>query len=90
MERVADQEHGGPRPDPGSEHAEYDRLLHRRKGVSGGRFAGMGIQFAISIVMFAFAGVWLDRRLETSPIFVLLMVLGGGGLAFWMMVRNLK
>lgn len=74
--------------EPGN--ADYDRLLHRRKGVSGSQFAGIGIQFAVSIVIFAFAGVWLDKRLGTSPIFVLLMVLGGGGVAFWTMVRKLK
>mgnify|MGYP003577365222 CR=1 FL=1 len=87
---MADQDRGGRQTDPGSGNAEYDRLLHRRKGVSGSQFAGIGIQFAVSIVIFAFAGVWLDRRLGTSPIFVLLMVLGGGALAFWTMVRKLK
>ena len=90
VERVADQERGGGRQDPGLDKSDYDRLLHRRKGVSGGQFAGIGIQFAVTIVLFAFAGVWLDKRLGTSPMFVLLMVLGGGGLAFWMMVRKLK
>lgn len=89
MERVADQERNDPTPES-SGNAEYDRLLHRRKGISGSQFAGIGIQFALSIVIFAFAGVWLDTRLGTSPIFVLLMVLGGGALAFWMMVRKLK
>ena len=90
MERVADQERDEPGKGSGSGNAEYDRLLHRRKGISGSQFAGIGIQFAVSIVIFAFAGVWLDKRLGTSPIFVLLMVLGGGGLAFWTMVRKLK
>jgi F0F1-type ATP synthase assembly protein I len=77
-------------PDSGAANAEYDRLLHRRKGISGSQFAGIGIQFAVTIVVFAFAGVWLDKRLGTSPIFVLLLVLGGGGLGFWSMVRRLK
>ena len=90
MERVADEERNDRGPGSGSDNADYDRLLHRRKGISGSQFAGVGIQFAVSIVLFAFAGVWLDRRLGTSPIFVLLMVLGGGGLAFWTMVRKLK
>jgi F0F1-type ATP synthase assembly protein I len=90
VERVGDQQRDERKPEPGSGNAEYDRLLHRRKGISGSRFAGIGIQFAVSIVLFAFAGVWLDKRLGTSPIFVLLMVLGGGGLAFWTMVRKLK
>jgi F0F1-type ATP synthase assembly protein I len=88
VERVADQEQKGRGPDSGN--ADYDRLLHRRKGVSGSQFAGIGIQFAVSIVLFAFAGVWLDKRLGTSPMFVLLLVLGGGALAFWTMVRKLK
>jgi F0F1-type ATP synthase assembly protein I len=70
--------------------AEYDRLLHRRKGMSGSQFAGIGIQFALSIVVFAFAGVWLDKRLGTSPLFVLVLVLGGAGLGFWSMVRKTR
>ena len=70
--------------------AEYDRLLHRRKGMSGSQFAGIGIQFAVSIVVFAFAGIWLDRWLGTSPVFVLVMVLGGAGLGFWSMVRKVR
>ena len=90
MKRVGDQQRDERKPEPESGNAEYDRLLHRRKGISGSQFAGIGIQFAVSIVLFAFAGVWLDKRLGTSPIFVLLMVLGGGGLAFWTMVRKLK
>jgi F0F1-type ATP synthase assembly protein I len=86
---VADLERNEHGPEPGAD-AEYERLLHKRKGVSGSQFAGIGIQFALSIVLFAFAGVWLDKRLGTSPIFVLLLVLGGAGVGFWSMVRKLK
>lgn len=70
--------------------AERDRLLHKRKGLSGSEFAGVGIQFAVTIVAFAFAGIWLDKRLGTSPLFVLVLVLGGAGLGFWSMVRRVK
>lgn len=70
--------------------AEQDRLLHRRKGLSGSEFAGIGVQFAVTIVIFAFAGIWLDKRLGTSPWFVLIMVLGGGALGFWSMVRKVR
>ena len=70
--------------------AEYDRLLHKRKGLSGSQFAGIGIQFALSVVLFAFAGVWLDKKLGTSPHFVLVLVLGGAGLGFWSMIRKAK
>ncbi len=76
--------------DKAREQAEVRRLLHKRKGLSGSEFAGIGIQFAATIVLFAFAGIWLDRRLGTSPWFVLVMVLGGGGLGFWSMVRRTR
>jgi F0F1-type ATP synthase assembly protein I len=69
--------------------AEYDRVAHRRKGVSGSEFAGVGLQFALTIVLFALAGIWLDRRLGTSPWFVLLMVFGGASLGFWSMYRRM-
>ncbi len=68
----------------------HDRLLHKRKGISGTEFAGIGIQFGITVVVFAFAGVWLDKRLETSPWLVLIMVFAGAGLGFWSMVRKVK
>lgn len=76
--------------DAAAVQAERDRLLHKRKGLSGSEFAGIGVQFAVTIVAFAFAGIWLDRRLGTSPWFVLVMVLGGGALGFWSMVRRAR
>jgi F0F1-type ATP synthase assembly protein I len=79
-----------PKRDDAREQAEIDRLLHKRKGLSGSEFAGIGVQFAVTIVLFAFAGIWLDRRLGSSPWFVLLMVLGGGALGFWSMVRRTR
>jgi F0F1-type ATP synthase assembly protein I len=78
------------RDDAETRRAEYDRLLHKRKGMSGSQFAGIGVQFALSVVVFAFAGVWIDRKLGTSPLFVLLLVLGGSGLGFWSMIRKAK
>lgn len=52
-------------------------------------YAGVGIQFAIAVVLFAFAGIWLDRKLGTSPLFVLLGVFVGAGAAFYSMYRKL-
>ena len=63
--------------------------MHQRKGISGSEFAGIGLQFAITLVVFALAGIWLDRRLGTSPWLLIVLVLGGSGLAFWTMVRRL-
>ncbi len=82
---------GNEKPTPLREgNEEHDRLLHKRKGISGTEFAGIGIQFGITVVVFAFAGVWLDKRLGTSPWFVLIMVFAGAGLGFWSMVRKVK
>ena len=63
-------------------------MMGARKGMSGSEFAGVGMQFAVSIVLFALAGIWLDKWLGTSPWFVLVMVLGGSALSFWSMYRR--
>jgi ATP synthase protein I len=59
----------------------------RGNPVSGMEFAGIGIQFAATILVFTFAGVWLDRRLGTSPWFVLIGVFVGAGGGFYSMYR---
>jgi F0F1-type ATP synthase assembly protein I len=87
---VASDRDGRGGNESGSRNDEHDRLLHRRKGLSGSEFAGIGVQFAVTIVVFAFLGIWLDQRLGSSPLFVLIMVFGGAGLAFWSMVRKTR
>jgi F0F1-type ATP synthase assembly protein I len=54
-----------------------------------GSFAGVGLQFALSIVLFLFLGQWIDRKLGTSPVFILAGVFLGGGAAFYSMYRRL-
>ena len=48
------------------------------------------MQFAATIVIAALAGVWLDKRLGTSPLFVITMVFGGAAAGFWSMYRRLN
>lgn len=80
-----------PTPDPRNDpEAEYNRLMGARKGMSGSEFAGVGFQFAATIVLFALAGIWLDKRLGTSPWLVLVFVFGGAALGFWSMYRRVK
>jgi F0F1-type ATP synthase assembly protein I len=54
-----------------------------------GSFAGVGLQFAVAIILFLFAGRWADQKFGTSPIFLLAGVFIGGGGAFFSMYRRL-
>jgi F0F1-type ATP synthase assembly protein I len=58
-------------------------------GLSGADFAGVGIQFAAAIVVFLFAGQWLDKKLGTSGLFTIIGVFIGGGGAFYLMYRKI-
>lgn len=42
-----------------------------------GQLAGMGLQFGAAIVLFALAGHWLDGKISTTPLFLVLGVLLG-------------
>jgi ATP synthase protein I len=58
-----------------------------RGGISGAEFGAIGLQFAATIVVFAFIGIWLDRRLGTSPWMLLICVFVGAGGGFYSMYR---
>ena len=60
-----------------------------RADPSVGQYAGLGLQFAAAIIVFLYAGQWLDRRLGTDPVFLLLGVFVGAGGAFYSMYRKL-
>jgi F0F1-type ATP synthase assembly protein I len=60
-----------------------------RKGLSGGEFAGVGIQFAAAIIIFLFAGQWVDDRLGTGGLFAVAGVFIGAGAAFYSMYRKI-
>ena len=49
----------------------------------------MGLQFAISLLVFLFLGQWLDRRLGTAPVFLLGCVFVGVGGSFYAMYRTI-
>jgi F0F1-type ATP synthase assembly protein I len=54
-----------------------------------GQFAGAGFQFALTVVLGAFAGIWLDNKLGTSPWMVIVMVFLGSAIGFYLLYRNL-
>src|SRR3954465_10776694 len=59
-------------------------------GLSGSDFAGVGLQFAAAVVVFLFAGQWLDNRVGTNGLFTLAGVFVGGGAAFYNMYRKIS
>ncbi|MBI2796232.1 MAG: AtpZ/AtpI family protein [Gemmatimonadetes bacterium] len=58
-------------------------------GVSASRFAGVGIQFAASILLFLWLGQWVDGKLGTGPWGLIVGVFTGAGGAFYSMYRGL-
>lgn len=58
-------------------------------GLSGADFAGVGLQFAAAIVIFLFAGQWVDNKLGTSGLFTIAGVFIGGGGAFYLIYRKI-
>ena len=60
-----------------------------KKSLPGADFAGVGIQFAVSIIVFLFVGQWLDKRVGTNGLFTIAGVFVGGGAAFYNMYRKI-
>ena len=60
----------------------------KRQMPSGTEFAGIGLQLGLTIVVFVFAGVWLDDRLHSSPWFVLICTFTGAFGGFYSIYRR--
>jgi F0F1-type ATP synthase assembly protein I len=73
---------------PAAPVAEKPATTGRQAAVSGGEFAGIGLQFAFVIMVFTAAGVWLDGRLKSSPWFTITGVFLGAGGGFYSMYRK--
>ena len=54
------------------------------------RYAGLGVQLAVSLLVFVLAGQWADRRLGTGGVItVAAAFLGFGGTMYWL-IRQLN
>lgn len=54
------------------------------------RFAGLGIQLAVSLVVFALAGHWADQKLGTGGIITIAAVFLGFGGTMYSLIRTLN
>ena len=61
----------------------------RHGGPQAGDLMGVGLQFAASIALFLFLGMWADRRFGTDPWLLIAGVFVGGGAGFWSIYRRL-
>ncbi len=61
-----------------------------KRGPGGMRYAGLGVQLAVSLLAFVWIGQWADRRLGTGGLLtVLAAFLGFGGTMYWL-IRSLS
>lgn len=58
-------------------------------GLPAGDMMGVGLQFAASILLFLFVGMWLDGKLGTAPWLLIVGVFVGGSAGFYSMYRRL-
>lgn len=72
------------------EDEKRQRQTPSPRGLSGADFAGVGIQFAVAIIAFLFAGQWLDKRLDSTPVFTIAGVFLGAAAAFYNMYRKIS
>ena len=54
------------------------------------RYAGLGIQLAVSILVFVWIGQWADRKLGTGGVLTILAALLGFGGTMYSVIRSLN
>ena len=64
---------------------EDDRKRVERKYL---RYAGVGIQYALTILLLTLLGIWLDDRFGTGTLFTLVLLLLGFVGATWSLVKQ--
>ncbi|HET9150858.1 MAG TPA: AtpZ/AtpI family protein [Gemmatimonadales bacterium] len=57
-------------------------------GPSPMRFAGLGIQLAVTMLLGLFLGQWADRKFGTGSLLTILGAFLGFGLTFWSLLRQ--
>jgi hypothetical protein len=54
------------------------------------RYAGLGIQLAVSLFVFVWVGQWADRKLGTGGVLTILAALLGFGATMYSVIRGLN
>lgn len=69
-----------PRPTPDPDASSFGAAA---------KYAGLGFQLVASILLFLYLGRWVDRRIGTEPLFLLLGVFTGLAASIYSMYRSL-
>ena len=90
---MAQSEEGGGPPRDSSGNTPERRKTPRSpapvEGPGPAAYAGFGLQFVIALLVFLYLGQWVDRKLGTEPVFLIIGVFVGAGGAFYSMYRKL-
>ena len=62
----------------------------RGNGPSPMRYAGLGVQLAVSLLVFVLAGQWADRKLGTNGILTMVAAFVGFGGTMYSLIRTLN
>jgi hypothetical protein len=54
------------------------------------RYAGLGIQLAVSLLVFVWVGQWADRKLGTGGVLTIVAALAGFGGTMYSVIRKLN
>jgi hypothetical protein len=54
------------------------------------RYAGLGVQLAVSLLVFVLAGQWADRKLGTNGILTMVAAFVGFGGTMYSLIRTLN
>ena len=60
-----------------------------RSYTQAGPYISLGMQFAASIVLCLLGGWWLDEKVGTSPLFLILGIFLGSGAGFYNLYKTL-
>ena len=90
---MAQSEQGGGAPSDSGGQTPERRKVPRgpapAEGPGPAAYAGFGLQFVIALLVFLYLGQWVDRKLGTEPVFLMIGVFVGAGGAFYSMYRKL-
>ena len=54
------------------------------------KYTGLGVQLAVTLLVFVWVGQWVDERVGTDGVFTILLALGGFSAVLFSLIRQLS